>query len=52
MDLLDLRKQIDDIDEKIIPLLIKRMNISKQVAEYKVQRGLPVLNEQREKGNT
>ena len=49
MDLLDLRKQIDDIDEKIIPLLIKRMNISKQVAEYKVQRGLPVLNEQREK---
>ncbi|MDE6124242.1 MAG: prephenate dehydratase [Eubacterium sp.] len=49
MDLLDLRKQIDDIDEKIIPLLIERMNISKQVAEYKVQRGLPVLNEQREK---
>ncbi len=49
MDLLDLRKEIDDIDEQLIPLLIKRMNISKQVAEYKVQRGLPVLNEQREK---
>ncbi len=49
MDLLDLRKQIDDIDEQLIPLLIKRMGISKQVAEYKVQRGLPVLNEQREK---
>lgn len=49
MDLLDLRKQIDDIDEQLIPLLIKRMGISKQVAEYKVKRGLPVLNEQREK---
>ncbi len=49
MDLLDLRKEIDDIDEQLIPLLIKRMGISKQVAEYKVQRGLPVLNEQRER---
>ncbi len=49
MDLLDLRKQIDDIDEKLIPLLLQRMKISEQVAEYKVQRGLPVLNEQREK---
>lgn len=49
MDLLDLRKEIDDIDEQLIPLLIKRMGISKQVAEYKVERGLPVLNEEREK---
>lgn len=49
MDLLDLRNEIDDIDEQLIPLLKKRMNISKQVAEYKVKRGLPVLNEQRER---
>ena len=49
MDLLDLRKQIDDIDEKMIPLLIDRMKVSEQVAEYKVKRGLPVLNEQRER---
>lgn len=49
MDLLDLRNKIDDIDEQLIPLLKKRMNISKQVAEYKVKRGLPVLNEQRER---
>lgn len=48
MDLLDLRKKIDDIDEQLIPLLRKRMDISKQVAEYKVKRGIPVLNEQRE----
>lgn len=48
MDLLDLRHEIDEIDEQLIPLLRRRMNISKQVAEYKVKRGLPVLNEQRE----
>lgn len=49
MDLLDLRKQIDEIDDSLIPLLLKRMDLSRQVAEYKVERGIPVLNEQREK---
>lgn len=49
MDLLDLRKRIDEIDSKIIPLLIERMGISKEVAEYKVKNGMPVLNEKREK---
>ena len=48
MDLLELRNEIDNIDEQLIPLLLKRMNISQQVAKYKVERGLPVLNEQRE----
>ncbi len=48
MDLLDLRKQIDEIDSQLIPLLLKRMGISKKVAEYKVKNGLPVLNEKRE----
>ena len=48
MDLKDLRNEIDAIDEQLIPLLIKRMNISKQVSEYKVERGIPVLNSERE----
>lgn len=48
MDLLGLRKEIDEIDEQLIPLLLKRMNISQQVAQYKVERGIPVLNEERE----
>ncbi len=48
MDLLDLRKQIDEIDSELIPLLLKRMSISEKVAEYKVKNGLPVLNEKRE----
>ena len=48
MDLLDLRKEIDEIDEQLIPLLLKRMSISEEVAKYKVERGIPVLNSERE----
>lgn len=48
MDLLDLRKEIDEIDEQLIPLLRHRMDISRQVAAYKAQRGLPVFNAERE----
>ena len=48
MDLLDLRNEIDKIDEQLIPLLQHRMNLSKAFDEYKVQRGLPVFNAQRE----
>lgn len=48
MDLIELRKQIDEIDSQLIPLLLKRMECSKGVAEYKVKNGIPVLNEKRE----
>lgn len=48
MDLLELRNEIDKLDDELLPLLLKRMDISRQVAEYKVQNGIPVLNEQRE----
>lgn len=48
MDLLELRNEIDKLDDELIPLLLKRMDISRRVAEYKVQNGIPVLNEQRE----
>ena len=48
MDLLELRNEIDKIDSELIPLLLKRMSISEKVAQYKVERGIPVLNEERE----
>lgn len=48
MDLLELRNEIDKIDSELIPLLLKRMSISEKVAQYKVKRGIPVLNEERE----
>ena len=43
MDLLELRKEIDRIDDQLIPLLMARMDVSEQVAKYKVERGIPVL---------
>ena len=42
MDLLELRKEIDRIDDQLIPLLMARMDVSEQVAKYKVERGIPV----------
>lgn len=48
MNLLDLRNEIDELDDELVPLLLKRMDISRRVAEYKVANGIPVLNEKRE----
>ena len=48
MELSQLRDEIDKIDDELVPLLLKRMDISRQVAEYKVANGIPVLNEKRE----
>lgn len=49
LDLSEIRKEIDDVDEQLLPLLLKRMNLSKQVAQYKHEAGIPVLNTAREK---
>ncbi len=48
MDLVELRKRIDEIDSQLIPLLLDRMEVAKGVAQYKVENGIPVLNEKRE----
>ncbi len=41
--LTDLRSQIDEIDDKIIEILAKRMRISKEIAEFKKEHDMPVL---------
>lgn len=48
MDLLELRNQIDEIDSHIVKLYEERMEISKQVAEYKISVGKKVFDKQRE----
>lgn len=48
MDLLELRAQIDAIDAQIVELYEKRMDISRQVAEYKIGAGKKVFDRQRE----
>ena len=48
MDLTELRKEIDEIDSQLIPLLIKRMKVAENVAKYKTENNIPVLNAARE----
>ncbi len=42
-DLTDLRHQIDEIDDKILEILAKRMRISGEVAQYKKENSMSVL---------
>lgn len=48
MDLLELRGKIDEIDAQIVELYEKRMDVSRQVAEYKIGTGKKVFDKQRE----
>ena len=47
MDLSELRVQIDAIDKDIVELYEKRMDICRQVAEYKIENGKKVFDKVR-----
>lgn len=44
----ELRAQIDEIDSQMIALFEKRMDVTRQVGEYKKEHDLPVLDRRRE----
>lgn len=48
MTLEEIRKEIDQIDEALLPLFLKRMECAKAVAVIKKETGQPVLNAERE----
>lgn len=48
-DLTLLRQEIDRIDRQIAELFEQRMAVTQKVGEYKLQQGLPVLDEERER---
>ena len=48
-DLETLRREIDETDAEICALLSKRFAVVREIGEVKKQKGLPVLNEGREK---
>ncbi|MCI8505560.1 MAG: bifunctional chorismate mutase/prephenate dehydratase [Lachnospiraceae bacterium] len=48
MDLKEIRKEIDDIDGKLVELFEKRMGLCRDVAEYKIETGMQVLDRKRE----
>ncbi len=43
------RQQIDDIDSQLVRLFLDRLEVTGKVGEYKMARGLPVLDSTREK---
>ena len=47
-ELSDIRKDIDRIDDELIELFKERMDCAREVGYYKKERGIPVLNTQRE----
>ena len=49
MDIQELRKNIDEIDRELVDLFLRRMSISAEVAEYKREVGMPVLDPARER---
>lgn len=48
MDLNESRKNLDYIDDEILKLFIKRLNVVKGIAEYKKENNLPILQQDRE----
>ena len=48
VDLLKLRDQIDRIDREMIRLFEERMDVSRQVADFKIQTGKSVFDRERE----
>ncbi len=49
MELSELRQQIDEIDRELVSLFTRRMSVSADVAEYKRQTGMNVLDPSRER---
>lgn len=49
MDLKELRNQIDEIDEKMVDLFVKRMHIAADIAAYKKENDLPIFVPARER---
>lgn len=48
MTLDEIRKEIDEIDAKLLPLFMARLDCAKQVAAIKKEQNLPVFNAERE----
>ncbi len=49
IDLSEIRKEIDEVDNKLLELFEYRMGLSLKVADYKREKGMPVYDSVREK---
>lgn len=49
MELSEIRKQIDEIDQVLVAKIEERMKLSEEVAKTKMEKNLPILNSARER---
>jgi len=49
MDIQELRKQINEIDEKLVQAFDERMRVALEIAKYKKENGMPVFDPARER---
>ncbi|MBE5779438.1 MAG: bifunctional chorismate mutase/prephenate dehydratase [Clostridiales bacterium] len=49
MDMTNLREEINKIDEELVKLFSKRMNVAREIAHYKQENNLPVYDPERER---
>ncbi len=49
MEIHDIRKRIDQVDEQLLRLFLERMDLAEDVAAYKTEHKLPIMNKQRER---
>ena len=48
IDLQEIRNQIDEIDDDILKLFEKRMHLTGEVAQFKIETGKQVFDKERE----
>lgn len=48
LNLEEIRKEISAINDEMLALFVRRMELSAQVAQYKIANGLPTLDRKRE----
>ena len=49
MELSEIRTRIDAVDDQLLKLFLERMELAEEVAAYKSEHHLPILNKQRER---
>ena len=49
MDIAELRERIDRIDRQLVDLYVQRMETARAIGQYKRERGLPILDSERER---
>ncbi|MBQ9341070.1 MAG: chorismate mutase [Lachnospiraceae bacterium] len=48
MEINEIRSKIDKVNDELLSLLLERLSLSREVAEYKINNNLPIYDKKRE----